>query len=726
MSNPKRNRHEQKPDQQAGFKGGHVPSSRAHPKTRVGNAEREVWPRADTREEKRLTGQWRDPNGRFHLFINQAGAHIELLLALVPNGAISKKGSLPDSDRLRRHILRLGGDVDASDRRIYHLYVERPGGPIDAKDLVCGKLVNLEKDLRLELEASDAIVNEIKASAAAIERLNSLTGSEVRRFGSAPNFFDRHLIQPKMPVETRTSLWFPPTPQQLKKVGGTLFDARVWLDSESYLSNVTNRVEFGYVDLISAYFDNQANDDINDQQRAQRRTNIGTALDELVKIGHGNALQLPPEQGGIDEHQDPIWTVKTLEALARKQVIVVGEKSRSLLELTRVVLQGLAGMAMPHFAKFLHLRRTEGGDTYNIALELELIDSGDPTAQRKAEKRLDKLTKQTVRRIKRLIPQGGLVGMARIDKPDPSGFSAQYVVWLSGLNISLGTAAGRISSTGIAKHVYGQPWLPEQIQGTVTLAQGSFSVYDDSDGTAAGLAYLACFGSGEGKPTGPLNFNCSGFSKLFADEPGIGGAAVFYGGQLVFVREDPKKFTIDAPPEEEVLFEYDINPGAGPTLHFPINGAGIEASGAALLDIFAACELAVLGQPTMEMTLTGYADQPDDEIRNMILSRNRAMSVYNYLKNILADELAGPELEPIPLSEADEIADAKAQRDQTDSEAFTIFVPKQDRIHIEAKGEPGSDKHGKPLPDAYDAQLRRVDIRVHGAIKLSLLRKKDD
>lgn len=734
--NPKRNRHEQKPDQQAGFKGGHVPSSRAHPKARVGNAEREVWPRVDMREKPRLTGQWRDLEGRFHLFINQAGTHLELLLALVPNGPIRKPGTLPDSDRIMRNVLRLGGDIDLNERWIYHLYAERPQGSPDAKDLVCGKLYLLGKQLQLEFTASAAVVAEIAGTSwRAIERLNSLSGSKVMQFGDVANFFERHLCADWMPVETRTQLWFPPTPQQLTKVGDTIFDARVSLNSENYrLNDKANLAPFGYIDLIIAYFANQSDEEIAAPQRAVRRENIGLALDKVVWTAHANALQLPPEQGGIDEYQDPMWTVKTLEALEKKHVVVVGEKSRSLLQITQVVLQGLAAdTPLPSFARLLHLQRTENGDTYNIGLELEVIEWGDSDAQRKAEKLLEKLPGKAIRRMRRWIPRGGLIGKARIDKLGPFGFSAEYAVALSGFKLSRGAAPSQFSADGVAKHVYGQPWLPEQIEGSAMFAQGTFSAFDESEGTAAGLAYLACYGSGAGKPLSPLNFNCSGFSKLFADETGVEGSAIRYRGQLVFIGELPDKFEVDGPSEKAEAFKWGFDPSTGPTLHFPINGAGIEAAGATLLDIFAACELAVLSQPGLEMTLTGSADQPDQDSKNMILSRNRAMSVYNYLKNILEDELAGPELEPIPLPEHEEVADANAQIKKhqqetgTDEIAFTIFMPNQgqyDRIHIVALGEP-KPPAGKEVKEEYDQALRRVDILVHGAVSLSLLRKKD-
>ena len=75
MSNPKRRSHEPKPEYGANK------STRDDPAIRVGNQDREYIRRVDIRETIRLTGQWLDRTQLYHLFINQAGPHIEALIA---------------------------------------------------------------------------------------------------------------------------------------------------------------------------------------------------------------------------------------------------------------------------------------------------------------------------------------------------------------------------------------------------------------------------------------------------------------------------------------------------------------------------------------------------------------------------------------------------------------------------------------------------------------------
>lgn len=89
-------------------------------------------------------------------------------------------------------------------------------------------------------------------------------------------------------------------------------------------------------------------------------------------------------------------------------------------------------------------------------------------------------------------------------------------------------------------------------------------------------------------------------------------------------------------------------------VHFPTNGARLpvpteeereEMDREGSLDIrealqvFAACELPLLMDPSARIDIIGHADRPDSSKRIAALSRNRAESVFNYLEGLLGDRL---------------------------------------------------------------------------------------
>ncbi|MFO7565362.1 MAG: hypothetical protein R6X02_22155 [Enhygromyxa sp.] len=140
------------------------------------------------------------------------------------------------------------------------------------------------------------------------------------------------------------------------------------------------------------------------------------------------------------------------------------------------------------------------------------------------------------------------------------------------------------------------------------------------------------------------------------------------------------------------------------------------------MEIFAACELAVLSRPGVRLELHGYADQPDKELSNLILSRNRAMSVYNVLKNILEDEMPTGEIGEVP-QESVEAKTAKKIEGDDGKESYVITDPSIDRVVIRGHGEPGGGANSSK--SGYDSSFRRVEVHVSGVVSLQLRRKND-
>ena len=221
---------------------------------------------------------------------------------------------------------------------------------------------------------------------------------------------------------------------------------------------------------------------------------------------------------------------------------------------------------------------------------------------------------------------------------------------------------------------------------------------------------MNCFGGGAGKLPSALGFYFSGFSDVMGT--GVGGSVSgrALAGFAYRISSSGGDVELDLDDDDRVL-NYGVHTAAGP-LHFPINGAGLHASAAELLEIFAACELAVLSRPGVEIEVHGYADQPDGEKRNLLLSRNRAMSVFHFLKNVLGSSLAADELVTIP-----------SEQEELDAESLVDVSQDRDGIKIFGQGEEeAGDDDGSPK---FDPRFRRADVYVNGELRLALRRRLD-
>jgi len=325
------------------------------------------------------------------------------------------------------------------------------------------------------------------------------------------------------------------------------------------------------------------------------------------------------------------------------------------------------------------------------------------------------------------MARGGLLEIRKQVDPDTPGaeltspeWVAYYIIGLVGVGKEFGFGGSSVAeSSGEAKNVYGLPWKPEQLEGFAILKDAGAGFHIGPWGKSASVTALSCWGSGKGKPGTPLQINFSGLGKIMGAKGaslGIRGLV----GRLWHLANFERMPDIDGG-RENFEFEYGVHSDAGP-IHFPINGAMLEYEGCWLLDIFVATELAALSRPGCEIQIDGYADQPDTSVRNLILSRNRAITCYNYMKNILGP-VSGkylPELSDT-LSEKDETAEfKKIEGEKGEGSIKDVSVPP---VKIAAHGEPPSDKNKNATQ--YDSSLRRTDIDFNGEVTLSLRRVKD-
>ena len=363
---PLRADHEWKPEQAAGFMDGtYAQSTRDDPKRRVGNAQRKPWPRFDGVEKKRLTGQWLDEQGRCHVFINQAGQHLEVLVTVVANGHMGTgaKGR-QDAERLKNRVYRFGGDLDGGTK--YSLYLHAPDTPINDKSLQCGffHVESSGQQLTIEFDFGGALAEKLSPDSIARlqQHLGKLHGARCERTGTGPNLLDRQLARDEIPAQVRTTQWFPPTRQQDAALRKVLLDTKVRADDENYLlegqgARLERLRSFAYPELVQRYFAIQSKhsslDALGPIERG-RLTNIASALDELVRRAHSTAYVTPAEAGGIDSFQDDYFRLASLGALAGTPAHVSGGPKRNLLTSTRAIIDGAPGRSrIDHFDRLL-------------------------------------------------------------------------------------------------------------------------------------------------------------------------------------------------------------------------------------------------------------------------------------------------------------------------------------------------------------------------------------
>ena len=732
--------HECKPDQAPGFMdGSYEPSSRVDPKRRVGNGDRTPWPRFDATQAVQLTGQWRNPDGLFHLFINQAGKHIELLLALVENGWTgTPKSGAADRERLNHRVFRLGGDLDDADT--YKLYVHRPGIPIDNKDIGCGHLrwkrggkhLVLELDLAFTPAPNSEVPPNEAHTATLRDKWSALVGQSCDRIGQEPNLFENYLARPWIPPEVRTACWFPFTTQQEAALPRFLLDARISLDSENFLEKGRGARphklrEFRYAELVEKYFQIRGKYSSLDKLgpiEPGRKVNITTALNELVMIARGDAFTTPATNGGIDSFQEQFWRLASLRALQVHNLALKPGENRSLMTHTQAILDGApVGGHVDNFGKVLGLYATSGPQAYKGTLDFVGVDGSDQSkdALKKVLARLTKQAGRIVTKLTKYLPLARIAGTLRVEKDSPGAFEGLYGFFAGGVQLSRSLGAGTTvtDSKGTA-FAYGQPWRPEHIGGPLTFIDVGGTIFAGPIGEGASATLMNCFGGGAGKPPSALGFNFSGFSDVMGT--GVGGSvsARTLAGFAYRISSSGGDVELDLDDDDQVL-NYGAHTAAGP-LHFPINGAGLHASAAELLEIFAACELAVLSRPGVEIEVHGYADQPDDAFRNLVLSRNRAISVFNFLKNVLGGHLALPELHSVPAEDVERGLRDDAARA---GEEYTLHDASTRSTTIVPHGEKPSETQDAGRPK-FDERYRRVDVFVNGQLRVTLRRRLDE
>jgi len=481
-------------------RGNTVPASGpADPRQRVRNDRRDPEPYRDLRVEPNLTGTWFERRGRYRLFINHAGGHLECLLTLVVQGAgyHTPARSLAADERLpfdwgiagylgkppkrKRNPIafRFAGD-SVSD--VYMLTVpvwlgeqrlEISPGSIGTHDLGYWKPRAGGSELGVcflgwfvgrwpEAEKIFGVVRPTDGSTPA-----NLETVAVRS-STQPVLLDRYLARPSVPYHVRTHFWFPLTPKQRADLPGLARSLRyeqVLVDPEQgyklLKQGLGGRVMDVY-DLLAA-----ARSLGIHHEDTIPRNNIVTAIDRIVGRVFERAYTTPPYEGGlgVDElvHLQP-YVLRLLEGWCLEPTEEHGRQTLA------TALQRLVDRASYDKAEYSHLEKYLGisprgwrGFEFEVEVTaLEVLDFGDETTKKKLEKggkafdklkelleeklgeKLPKLGK--LKKITKYLPVSYLVGHIRVQYkgvvegdtggPQDEPWEAYYAFALAGLSLS--------------------------------------------------------------------------------------------------------------------------------------------------------------------------------------------------------------------------------------------------------------------------------------------------
>ncbi len=708
-------------------------SGPAHPRQHVGNGSRSPEPFVDLRQTPNLTGTYFHEGGRYRLFLNHAGPHLEGLITLVTRTLKYHRAGDPDIripadwgvcalDRISKHApiaFRIAGDLEF-DRR-YKLYVPMWIGAFDAAKYATEMAVGY-----LEVGGDDVVVLNLEVGfRARWPEHRGLSKTQALRVDRSPVLLDRYLVSASVPFELRTRLWFPSTPIQRRAMRSMAL--QILRDAVPLDENFLPRA--GGTDCTIPEILYRAKDLGTSVIDRNRRNNAANAIATLVKTTFGRPLEKHVTQGGFGMLHLPEMRQEVLRLLARTTMIPTNERGpETLMNALQRVLDGTESGAVDLEAIEEHLRMAPRRASAHelrfefVALDLEVVDlhkfveklieeirkHSDPLIEEKLVDIVEELGGwlKKLRTVMKYLPSSTYAGVLFVEYVPPAGaippirgWKARYGIALAGVSVkrALGSLPDApIAGTGSA---YGaSPPIPAQLEGTAAFVQlDAFAGVKADDffgldlqlnpGKAGLLLY------GDGTPGAGAHLVLDPEIDLGAGAGAKVEASFGYawllsqagGGNMIWNPEEAERANFD---------KYWKSHIAELALLFPINGAQLpvptddedgtmrsegKLSVQQALQAFAACELPLLTMPTTRVTMTGQADRPDTPGHNQTLSENRAQSVRNYLMGLLGKGAADFE----------------------------------SRVHAVGIGEPKPDgKKGKEKKEAYDPEFRRCDILV--------------
>jgi hypothetical protein len=517
-------------------RGSTVPSSGpADPRQRVRNDRRDAEPYRDLRVEPNLTGTWFERRGRYRLFINHVGGHLECLLTLVVEGygyhkqtkslaaderlpldwGISGYCKTPPGHKYDPIAFRFAGDWSST---VYMLTVpvwlgDRPHEPspesIDTHDL--GFLAPRASGDQLDVdflgwfvarwpEAKEVFRVKQPGDGEAPPNLRTVA----ERVSTQPVLLDRYLARPSVPYEVRTHYWFPMTPKQragLPELAKQIRYETVRVDPELDYRPLKQGPGGRVMDVYDLLQVGRSLGIRHDDTHA--RNNIVTAIDRIVGGVFERAASKPPHEGGLGADELVHLRPYVLRFLDGWCLAPTEDQGRQTLA---TALQRLVDRASYHGAEYSHLEKHLGisprgwrGFGFEVevtAFEAPLFDDGASkdayeTGRKVFDRLQEKLEEEAKKRFKKFgkfktitkyLPVTYLVGHVRVKYlgvvegnaggPQEEPWEAWYGFALGGVSVSKGA---------------GDAQQEVKMSGTTVLWAGTPPVKEDLEGV---LQYL--------------------------------------------------------------------------------------------------------------------------------------------------------------------------------------------------------------------------------------------
>lgn len=475
------------------------PSGPTDPRQRVRNDRRDPEPYRDLRVKPNLTGTWFERRGRYRLFINHVGGHLECLLTLVvkESGYHMERKSLAKDERLpfdwgipgylgrppKRKLdpiaFRFAGDWVSN---VYMLTVpvwlseqrlEVSAGSVGTHDL--GQLTPRAGGDELDVDLLGWFVRRWPDAKELFDLEDSGEGESpanlrtvARRESSQPVLLDRYLARPSVPYHVRTHYWFPLTPKQRKnlpKLAATIRYEQVFVDPDANYRPVAKGQGGKAMDIYDLLAAGRALGMGHDYTHA--RNNIVTAVDEIVSRVFERAYSTPPHEGGLGIDELVHLRPHVLRFLDDWCLAPSEDHGRQTLA---TALQRLVDRASWDKAEYSHLEKYLGitsrgwrGFEYEVevtAYEVmefdeestqksyetgkEVFDKLREQVEKQAKKHLPKLSK--FKAVAKLLPLSYLVGHVRVKfvrvvegdagGPQDDPWEAYYGFALGGISMS--------------------------------------------------------------------------------------------------------------------------------------------------------------------------------------------------------------------------------------------------------------------------------------------------
>lgn len=579
-------------------------SCAAAPHLRVGNECRDVVVYPDLTVRPNLTGRWLDKQGRFNFFVNQAGPHLECLLALVGNG-----------NRPKVEEKRDGNHIDERPKTMcFRLLADR------IPELATSYILAARDDSGVEHKIGILEIREggqllaLNLDGGHIDAIARLDGASMSRVHAEPSLFERYLAVPSVPPSVRTAYWFPLTPQQ------EAFLSRHIIRFQGRHKTKSGIVPASLEDMLRAWINLEKEHEglVLDGHRQTKAEEI----DHLIFEVFNTAQTTPVEDGGIHECQQSIHQSFALEALMKATMRFLGER-RSLYEMLLILLERI-----PRADRMRSIPRYLGIDTHNpseYVAELTL--------------------RTTTVGFKKVFQGGHVQGTLEVFRVTPPGWKAEYTLDGATYGVKLTQGEVRLKLKGRSRSA--GAWLPEQLPGPFISTDFSFA----SGQNPRSLFYLSLIGSGPGRPKGSLSFEFEA-----AEAPGFGLqiSGMSHIGTVSMAGTSSRSAPIAPSTAQKRIYGFVLD---GEHQHFyATNNAHLTTEDEARVQRFVATELVAFSDPSIKKTIVGHTDRPDEADKNKALSENRALTVLNYLRTLLGHSFKNDEV--ITLGRGEEEAEA--------------------------------------------------------------------